>query len=385
MQYDKEYDDIRPFTNREVEEALPFAASTPYLQQVVRYADPGMSDQEITARACTCHSAEDFVGNVLYRPVTLLLEKTTDGVSYNGLDELEKRQPYVFLSNHRDIVMDSVILNYGLFARGMPLAQSAIGNNLVPNEGLLTVARINKNFVVRRDLSPRDTLVFSQRLSRYIRHVIHDIKDSVWIAHREGRAKDGDDRTNAGVIKMLAMASQGADMIDHLKSLHIVPMAISYEWDATDALKLRELLARAQGLKYVKAKDEDLNSIITGIAGRKGRVSISVGRPLDEELEGLRGLDNDVRRIRAVCEVVDQAIHRLYELFPTNYAAFDLLEGTDKYAGRYSAAEKEAFVQRLRATVEAVGGGEEARNIMLRMYANPVINKNEAIQKNEQE
>lgn len=383
MQYDKEYDDIRPFTDQEVEEALPFAAATPYLQQVVRYADPGMTDREIAALACTCRSAEDFVGKVLYRPVTLLLEKTADVVSYNGLDKLDKEQPYIFLSNHRDIVMDSVILNYGLFARGMLLAQSAIGNNLVPDQGLLTIARINKNFIVRRDLSPRDTLVFSQRLSRYIRHVIHDIKNSVWIAHREGRAKDGDDRTNAGVIKMLAMAASQGDMINYLKSLHIVPMAISYEWDATDALKLRELLAREKGLKYVKAKGEDLNSIITGIAGRKGRVNISVGTVLDAELEELRGLDNDVRRIRAVCEIVDKKIHSLYKLFPTNYAAFDILQETDRYAGCYSPQEKQAFEQRLRATVEAVSGGEDARRILLRMYANPVINKNEIIPKNE--
>lgn len=377
MQNDKNFDDIRPYTNEEMVAAMPFVASTGYLQQVVRYASADLTEQQIQDRICSCVSIKDFIGKIAYPAVSRLLENTSKGLTFEGLDKLSKDKGYVFLSNHRDIVMDSVLLNLGLFARDMPVAQSAIGDNLVPDRELLTISKINKNFVVQRSLPPRETLEFSLRLSQYIGHVIHDIGDNVWLAHREGRAKDGDDRTYPGVIKMLAMAAEG-DILDYLKSLHIVPMAISYQWDATDALKLRELLARAKGLKYVKAPGEDLHSIITGIAGRKGRIHIAVGKPLEEELDALRPMGNATKQFRAVCSLVDTAIHRLYKLFPTNYVAYDMLYDTERYAANYSSVEKEEFIDRVENLVATGADEKMTRQIVLRMYANPVINKIEA-------
>ena len=382
--YDKTFDDIRPFTDQEAIAALPKAIRIPYLEQVIRYGLPDLTPEQLKSLIASCTCVRDFIEKAIYPAVQRLLDHTSEGVTFRGLGALDKDKGYLFLSNHRDIVMDSVILNYGLHIQGMPLAQSAIGNNLVPDENLLLISRINKNFVVRRDLSPRETLVFSQKLSRYIGYVLSQVGDSVWLAHREGRAKDGDDRTQAGVIKMLTLASRGGDLVDYLRSLRIVPMAISYQWDATDALKVRELLAKRSGMKYVKAPGEDLHSIITGITGCKGGICVAMGDALNEELEPLRTLNNDMQRIHAVCHLMDRHIHRLFHLFPTHYLAADLLEGTSRRKDRYSAADREAFEQRIHAVVAACGQDPEAREVLLRIYANPVFNR-EKTEENENE
>ena len=374
-QYDKQYDDIRPFTDAEAVRAFPAAAQTPFLRQTIHYGLPDLTHGQIGTLVSSCTSVRDFIEKAIYPSVERLLRETSSGVAFRGLGALDKDKGYLFLSNHRDIVMDSVILNYGLLMQGMPLTQSAIGNNLVPDEELLLLSKINKNFIVRRDLSPRETLVFSDKLSRYIRFVLSEIGDSVWLAHREGRAKDGDDATNPGVIKMLTMGAHGGDLVDYLRGLRIVPMAISYQWDATDTLKVGELLARESGTKYVKAPGEDFHSIVTGIMGRKGGVCVSLGGVLDAELEPLRTLDNDVRRIREVCRIVDRRIHRLYKPFPSNYVAADLLEGGARRAENYTDGDREEFGERLRAVAQATGGGEAACRILMRMYANPVFNQ----------
>lgn len=379
------YDDIRPFTDAEALQALAKAAQSACLKQVMQYAYPRMSEQQRQVILASCTSVRDFISKAVYPSISRLFRSTADKVRYRGLGALDKNRPYLFLSNHRDIVMDSVILNYGLFTQGMPLTQSAIGNNLVPNEELLLLSRINKNFIVRRDLSPRDTLAFSAKLSHYIRHVIADTNDSVWLAHREGRAKDGNDTTAAGVIKMLTLSrKKGEDLVDVLRALRIVPMAISYQWDATDSLKVRELLARESGGRYIKAPGEDFHSIVTGITGRKGAVCVSLGEPLEAELEPLRSLDNDVRRVRAVCNLIDRHIHRLYELFPTHYAAADLLEGNARHEAFYTPADREAFEQRLETVAAGTTDPQTARKILLRMYAYPVLNKEKAEQTQKQ-
>lgn len=379
------YDDIRPFTDPEAMQALPQAARTSCLRQVMQYAYPDMSEEQHQAILASCTSVRDFIAKAVYPSVSRLFRGTTDGVRYRGMGALDKNRSYLFLSNHRDIVMDAVILNYGLFVQGMPLTQSAIGNNLVPDDDLLLLSRINKNFVVRRDLSPRDTLAFSAKLSHYIRHVIDRTGDSVWLAHREGRAKDGNDQTAAGVIKMLTLgAREGEDLVDALRALRIVPMAISYQWDATDRLKVRELLARESGVRYVKAPGEDFHSIVTGITGQKGAVCVSLGQPLDDELESLRPLDNDVRRVRAACGLIDRHIHRLYELFPTHYAAADLLEGGARREAFYTPADREAFLQRMETVACDTADPQAARRILLRMYAYPVLNKEKAEQSQKQ-
>ena len=380
---DTQYDDIRPFTDEQAVRAMPAAAQTECLCQVMHYAYPEMSPQEHRTILATCTSIRDFIAKAVYPAVSRLFRETTSKVVYRGMGSLEKTASYLFLSNHRDIVMDSVILNYGLFAQGMPLTQSAIGNNLVPNQDLLLLSRINKNFIVRRDLSPRETLAFSGKLARYIRHVIDHSGDSVWLAHREGRAKDGNDATAAGVMKMLTMgAFAGEDIVDVLQGLHIVPMAISYQWDATDGLKVRELLAKESEGRYVKAPGEDFHSIVTGIAGKKGAVCVSLGRELKDEFEPLRALDNDVRRVRAACAIVDRHIHRLYELFSTHYAAADLLEGGHKRDFGYTPQEMLEFEQHLDQVAGQSADPQAARRILLAMYANPVFNKEKA-EKNE--
>ncbi len=382
MSQTDDFKDIRPFTDSEARKVFPVITSSPYLMKIMEYAYPGISEKETENLVCSCGTVNEFIEKVTYPAVTKVLAKTTDSITSSGFGKLEKGGSYLFLSNHRDIVLDSVILNLKLLENDMPFAQSAIGDNLVPDEGLKALASLSKNFVVYRGLPARETLENSRRLSAYIHHVMDSRKESVWLAQREGRAKDGNDNTQSGVIKMLCMAAdKGENVVDCLKKLRIVPMAISYEYDPNDAYKLRGLIANEKHQKYVKCKGEDLSSILTGITGRKGHVNISVGNILYDELDPLRDLGNPVKQIRAVCSIVDEAIHALYKPFKTNYIACDLLAGKEKYysEGYYDAADRQAFVARISDSIENMGLPADdiplAREKMFSMYAAPVLNK----------
>lgn len=377
-----DFKDIRPFSATEAREVFPRIISSPYFRKIMEYAYPGMPGKEIEELVSSCGTVDEFIKKVTRPAVEKVLSHTTDSITSSGFGNLEKGGSYLFLSNHRDIVLDSVILNLKLLENGMPFAQSAIGDNLVPEEDLRMLASLSKNFVVYRGLPARETLKNSRRLSAYMRHVMDSGKESVWLAQREGRAKDGNDNTQSGVIKMLCMAAaQGEDVVDCLKRLRVVPMAISYEYDPNDTYKLRGLIANEKHQKYVKCKGEDLSSILTGITGQKGRVNISVGGILDDELDPLRSLGNPVKQIRAVCSVVDKAIHALYKPFKTNYIACDILTGEEKYsgAGYYDAADRQAFVARISDSIENMGLPAAdvplAREKMFSMYAAPVLNK----------
>lgn len=377
-----DFKDIRPFTDTEAREVFPRIISSPYFQEIIGYAYPGISGKEIEKLVSSCGTVDEFIKKVTYPAVTKILSQTTDSITSSGFGELEKGGSYLFLSNHRDIVLDSVILNLKLLENGMPFAQSAIGDNLVPEEDLRTLASLSKNFVVYRGLPARETLKNSRRLSAYMRHVMDSGKESIWLAQREGRAKDGNDNTQSGVIKMLCMAAaQGEDVVDCLKRLRIVPMAISYEYDPNDTYKLRGLIANEKHQKYVKCKGEDLTSILTGITGRKGHANISVGRVLDGELAPLRSLGNPAKQIRAVCSILDNAIHSLYKPFETNYMACDILAGDEKYAaaGYYDQEHRRQFISRVTSRIEEMelpaADVPLAKEKMFSMYAAPVLNK----------
>lgn len=377
-----DFKDIRPFTDAEARKVFPVITSSPYLMKIMEYVYPGISAKEIENLVCSCSTVDEFIKKVTYPAVTKVLAQTTDGITSSGFDKLEKGGAYLFLSNHRDIVLDSVILNLKLLENGMPFSQSAVGDNLVPDEGLKALASLSKNFVVYRGLPARQTLENSRRLSAYIRHVMDSEKESIWLAQREGRAKDGNDNTQSGVIKMLCMAAgNGESVVDCLKKLRIVPMAISYEYDPNDSYKLRGLMAGEKHQKYVKCKGEDLASILTGITGWKGQVNISAGSVLDSELDALRSLGNPVKQIRAVCSILDNAIHSLYKPFKTNYMACDILSGGKKYsnAGYYDTARMASFTARVMSRIGEIGLAADdvplAKEKMYSMYAAPVLNK----------
>lgn len=247
----------------------------------------------------------------------------------------DKNRNYTFVSNHRDIVLDPGFLSVGLLDNHFPTTvEIAIGDNLLIFPWIKKLVRINKAFIVQRALSMRQMLESSARMSRYIHFAITQKKENVWIAQREGRAKDSNDRTQDSVLKMLAMAGEG-DVIDRLKELNIVPTALSYEYDPCDYLKAQEMQQKRDIEGFKKSQEDDLNNMQTGIFGYKGRVHFQTAPCINEELEALRGLPK-TEVFSRISELIDVHIHRNYRIYPGNYVACDLLEGGQTFASHYT-------------------------------------------------
>jgi hypothetical protein len=254
------------------------------------------------------------------------------------------------------------------------MTASAIGDNLVKKTFLKTLSKLNRNFLVQRGLAPRELLESSKLLSDYIGQLLLRENRSVWIAQREGRTKDGNDATHSGVLKMLAMGSDIPKITDYFKKIKIVPVSISYEYDPTDALKMPQLIAEANDEIYIKEKNEDFITLLSGIIGQKKHIHIHVGDILDAELDKIaQEFDNNNKQIQAVAQAIDDSILQSYKLWPTNYIAFDLLYKTDKYKHLYTENEKSLFERRLEMRIDE--NNPLMMESFLAMYANPVVNK----------
>jgi hypothetical protein len=254
------------------------------------------------------------------------------------------------------------------------MTASAIGDNLVQKSFIKTLARLNRNFLVLRGLSPREMLQSSKLLSEYMGQLLLHENRSVWIAQREGRTKDGNDETNPGVLKMIGMASDEADVMQYFKKIKIVPVSISYEYDPTDVLKMPQLLAEANNEVYVKSKNEDLNTILSGVMGQKKRIHLHIGKVLDTEIDRIvTENDSSNKQIQALAQEIDDAILSNYKLWPTNFIAYDILQKTTTYTHLYTEAEKSLFERRLEMRIGL--DNPIALEGFLAMYANPVVNK----------
>lgn len=370
---DSKFDNIRPYHDEEVNAAIKTIMHEPMMHTVMQFIYPEKTEAEWTEILSNVHSTQDFQGNVAYLGLQKILKQSSDGVSSSGFEKLDKDASYLFISNHRDIFLDTSLLNYILYEKGLIMTASAIGDNLVKMPFLNTVAKINRNFLVLRGLSPREMLQSSKLMSEYIKELVMVENRSVWIAQREGRTKDGNDATNPGILKMLAMAAEKENLVDYFKKLRIVPVSISYEYDPTDSLKLPELLAKKNKQPYVKHEKEDFNSILNGLLGQKKHIHFHVGDVIDKELDNIPNIENANLLVKSLAQIIDKQIIRNYKLWPSKYIAYDLLYETDKYAAHYSQAEKLAFEERMATKVDAQI--PETRQCFLEMYANPVVNK----------
>jgi len=371
----KEFEDIRFYNDDEVQPALKEYMRHPMVKTLLQFTFPEKSMEEIAAIIEECHSIRDFQTKVIYNSVLKVIEKSTEGLSYKGFDKLDGDQPYFYISNHRDIILDTSLLNTTLYEQDLIMTASAIGDNLVQKPFLMALSRLNRNFLVKRGISPREMLKSSMVLSEYIKKLLQEDGRSVWMAQREGRTKDGSDYTQQGVLKMLAMAKGKKSLAEYFSELKIVPVAISYEFDPTDILKMPEILAKRMKEEYVKSANEDFNSIMQGAMGNKGRIHINAGEVLGkevfEEIEKEHASIN--AQLKAVASKIDEHIYKNYKLWPANYIAFDLLKNSETYAGKYSDKEKRQFERRLSRRVDVKNALE--LNSYLLMYANPVINK----------
>ena len=377
---------MRPYSDEELSQAIQRMIQEPLLIKMMKWVYPGLRKAEIIQMFENIRSVNQFQEEISAPAVNVITQMTTSGVSFTNQSSIEPDQAYLFVSNHRDIILDSALLNVSLIERGIPTTEIAIGDNLLKLQLVRDIVRCNKNFIVSRDVNAKEMYYYSLRMSNYIRHTLTEKKTSIWIAHREGRSKDGDDRTATALLKMFSLSTEG-NLENGLKDLHIRPMCVSYEFDPCDLLKTNELMHVRQFGKYEKKPGEDFHSMVTGLTGHKGRINISVGMPLDDVYERMSAISNKNEKFKLLSEAIDDEMHRIYHLWPNNYIAYDQLHGTREYKDKYSNIQRIAFVNYIRGHVlklalsrKRLGLPAEnfntiAKEILLQMYANPVINK----------
>ena len=368
------FDSIRHYYDSEVNEALKSLLHHPMMKAMMDFTFPEVEDDVWKEQLSRTHSIRDFQVNFVYQSIQRVLERSSEGLTTSGFEKLEPNTSYLFISNHRDIILDTSLLNVSLIDHGLVMTASAIGDNLVKKDFLLKLSKLNRNFLVQRGLSPRELLQSSKLMSEYMYHLLSKENRSVWIAQREGRTKDGNDATHQGVLKMVAMANDEARVMDFFKKLKIVPVSISYEYDPTDALKMPQLIALSKDEVYIKEKNEDFITLLSGIIGQKKRIHIHVGDVLENEYEKIIAEnDNNNKQIQALAQVIDDSILQTYKLWPTNFIAYDILYKTTRFEHLYNEKERQLFERRLEMRIDA--DNETMKEGFLAMYANPVVNK----------
>ncbi|MBQ5972258.1 MAG: 1-acyl-sn-glycerol-3-phosphate acyltransferase [Prevotella sp.] len=378
------YQDIRPYETGEMRQAFEDLLADRQFNLILKSFAPWLprwaSHGILRLMFRGVKTPLDFQKRFMKPVVRYIIKKKTDGISFDETAlPRDKSLRYTFVSNHRDIVLDSAFLDILLVDKDYPTTvEIGIGDNLLIYPWIKRLVRMNKAFVVRRGLTPHEMMESSMLMSQYIHHAVNDKKENIWIAQREGRAKDSDDRTQDSVLKMLAMGGEG-NMAEKIADLNIVPLAISYEFDPCDYLKAKEFQQKRDNPRHKKSKQDDLDNMKTGIFGYKGRVHYCCARPLNEYMAGLdvtAMTKNDF--FRTMASRIDDDIHSRYRLYPSNYVALDMLSGNDDHAAHYTAKDKarfEEYIATQLAKIEIENKDEDfLRERMLIMYANPARN-----------
>lgn len=371
------FDEIRPFEPNELPEVFDRLIADAQFRAVLGYLYPGVPVDAIAARMRQCRTNLDFQKAFCYGFLKDLLKKASTGCDMNAA-AIDTAGRYTFVSNHRDIVLDSALLDMLLIDSGFSTTcEIAIGDNLLAAPWIKDLVRVNKSFIVLRSAGIREMLANSKRMSEYMHVVIGEKHDNVWIAQREGRAKDSNDRTQSSILKMMAMGGEGS-AVERLRQLHIVPLAISYEYDPCDWLKAQEFQLKRDIEGWTKSKADDVMSMQTGIMGYKGRIHYHCAPCIDEWLLSIADTPKG-ELFELVAQHIDREIHANYRLFANNYIALDMLNGNSGNAGRYTAGEKERFTEYLEgqlAKIQIENKDEDfLRNKMILMYANPAKNQ----------
>jgi 1-acyl-sn-glycerol-3-phosphate acyltransferase len=371
-------DDIRPLTNDEVKGAIEELIANEDFERAFRYIKPDLKWDEFSQLMRTFGTKEEFKSLLAYDVVMMVARNTTFSLTVSGRSRLPQGHvPCTFISNHRDIVLDAAFLNVMLYDVGYGMTQVAIGDNLLISPWIKTLVRLNNSFIVKRGLSGRQQLEASTLLSGYIHHTIKETKESVWIAQREGRAKDSDDKTQSSILKMLNMGGD-KDIISNLMELDIVPVAISYEFDPCDYLKAKEFQQRRDNPDFVKSKRDDLLNMETGILNNKGRVHFTIGSPVNPQLSRLDATIDKNELYFQVAAIIDKEIYKHYRFYPCNYVAYDMLTHTGRFSSNYGLKDRKQFESYLQGQLDRIifpGKDEDyLRSKILEMYANPLKN-----------
>ena len=370
-----EFTDISPYTDAEAVEALGKLADHPAVVEVSKAIFPDKEPEFLRKILKSVKSIDEFQILVMNKAVEWVLSTTAHNFSYDGIGNLKKiNGKFLAMSNHRDIILDPAITQVVLYRNAIPMTEIAVGSNLLTNKYIEYLIRSNRMIKVIRGINARQLYLSSQVLSKYIRECITSGRSSIWIAQREGRAKDGIDTTEQGLLKMLDMSGT-ADFTTNFEELNIVPLSISYEYEPCDILKARErLISRTQ--KYVKGSREDLISIMTGIEQQKGNIHLNIGSPLTHDEIEAASYCNKNDRYQAIRHAVDVRIIDGYKLWKTNYIGYDMVNHTFKYRDKYTPEDVAQFTDYVEHQLDKVEQSlcrADLRDIFLRIYANPVV------------
>lgn len=372
-----EFDEIRPYHDEELPRIFEELIADPAFQKAAHSVMPDVPFEMLAQKMRACRTKLDFQKTFCYGLLWKLSEDYTDGLSLDHTALPDKKQAYTYLTNHRDIILDSGFLSILLVDQGMDTVEIAIGDNLLIYPWIKKFVRVNKSFIVQRGLTMRQMLESSARMSRYIHHTILDKNQSVWIAQREGRAKDSNDRTQDSVLKMLAMGGEG-DVIDRLMEINIAPMGISYEYDPCDFLKAQEFQLKRDVEGYKKTVQDDLRNMETGLFGYKGKVHFQAAPCINDVLEKIDRNLPKTELFARISSLIDKRIHANYRLYPGNYVAHDLLSGSNEFASHYTQEEKRSFEDYIGQQLDKIDIPNKdlpfLREKMLLMYANPLTN-----------
>ena len=374
-----DFEEIRPYRDNEIHDKLMQLIKEPALINSLPKIFPSIPVEDIINQLKNIHTVQDFQEKVMYVFLRNLEEKTTKGIEINGVQNISKSKSYLYISNHRDIILDSAFLNYKLISIDALLTEIAIGDNLLIFPWIKDLVRANRIFIVQRDAPVRQMLDISKRLSAYIKHTLVERNQSIWIAQREGRAKDSNDRTQEALLKMLHMSGEKS-VVENLKDLNICPVTISYEYDPCDYLKAKEFQQKRDNVDFKKSPQDDLMSMGIGIKGFKGRIRYYLNGDINKELDAVtKQATTRNEQIELAVKLIDKRIHLHYEIFSGNKVAYDLLLGTNTFASDYDFKEKasfETYLQQQLDKIELPNKDEKfLKTKILEMYANPLINK----------
>lgn len=371
------FHDIRPLLDSEVPETIERLVTNEGFRRAVEPIMKPLSWEQFIGLMKGCNSKHDFQARLVYPLMKQLIDKTTAGLSGSGWNNIEEEKSYLFISNHRDIVLDAAFFNILLFDKELQTTEIAIGDNLLIYPWIVDLVRLNKSFIVKRGVSVRQMLEVSKQLSTYIHHTLTRRQQSVWIAQREGRAKDSDDKTQGSLLKMFTLYNN-TNPLEALQQLHVVPLSISYEYDPCDYLKAKEFQLKRDQPDYKKTQADDIENMATGITGYKGRVSFRLGKCINDALGNIPPETgrNDV--LGQVASLIDNEIYRNYTFFPINYVAYDRMTGSRAFAHEYTGDDRARFDEYLQQQVDKVDipgkDNDFLRNKIIEMYGNTVKN-----------
>lgn len=381
MNTDQDFSEISPYDDSVFVEKMNSLIKDPGFLHAVNYIVPKDDVPALMDELKTIDNKYDFQHQIMYPFLEMLAKTTTSGITLGGVKYYNPGVNYTFITNHRDIVLDASFLNLAFLRKNMPTSEVAIGNNLLVFDWINDLVRLNKSFIVKRNTGLREGLLAAKQLSAYIHHTILDKHQSIWIAQREGRAKDSSDHTQESLVKMLALAGDGHFM-EKLKEINLMPVSISYEFDPNDYLKAKEFLLRRRNPEFKKSQRDDLFSMETGLLQFKGRVHFQMTPRINTRLDEIGQFKDANTSAKYVCSLIDQAIHRSYEIFEINYIAYDMLHASNRFAGKYTDEMRRETINYFETQLDKVDipditqqEREFMLEMMLVMYANPLKNK----------